>query len=343
MGYELRTQVVEPKRHTYSHLIERFGDKPASRYQEASFDIQPVENFHYRPTWDQTHALYDPDYTALRLTDPYSYTDPRQYYYTPYIANSAVRYDSFADTLKYIEERRLLDRLPEGWQLALTGFIVPLRHYESGAQLISVNASRFAWGTTVEQPASFAGFDRIGNAQLLSLIGLSISGGAGDTLTEAKKNWLHSGPLQPLRRLVEELLVEPDWAVSLVALDIVDAQVYQTLYTHLDDRALFRGAMAYSLLARHFSSWYANHHTWLVALIKAWTGDPTHGESNRKVLADIADRWYPAACDAMRSITHGVAEQAGSVTVVAAADRAAAESAAELTKAGITLTTGAGA
>ena len=70
MGYELRTQVVEPKRHTFSHLIERFGDKPASRYQEASFDIQPTENFHYRPTWDQTHALYDPDYTvgALPLT-----------------------------------------------------------------------------------------------------------------------------------------------------------------------------------------------------------------------------------------------------------------------------------
>ncbi|HKN89590.1 MAG TPA: phenol 2-monooxygenase, partial [Acidimicrobiia bacterium] len=107
------------------------------------------------------------------------------------------------------------------------------------------------------------------------------------------------------------------------------------------DRALFRGAMAYSLLARHFSNWYANHHQWLVALIKAWTGDATHGDSNRKVLADIADRWYPAACDAMRSITHGVAEQAGSVTVVAAADRAAAESAAELAKVGITLTKGA--
>ena len=28
MGYELRTQVVEPKRHTFTHLIERFGDTP---------------------------------------------------------------------------------------------------------------------------------------------------------------------------------------------------------------------------------------------------------------------------------------------------------------------------
>ena len=36
----------------------------------------------------------------------------------------------------------ILIYLPEGWQLALTDFVVPLRHYESGAQLISVNATK---------------------------------------------------------------------------------------------------------------------------------------------------------------------------------------------------------
>jgi phenol hydroxylase P1 protein len=195
----------------------------------------------------------------------------------------------------------------------------------------------------VEQPACFAALDRIGNAQLLSLIGLSISGGAGDTLTEAKKNWLYSAPLQGVRRLVEELLVERDWAVGIVALDLVDAQLYQTLYTHLDDRALHRGAGAYSLLARHFHDWYGNHKKWLTALLKAWATDPTHGESNRTVLSTIADRWYPPACEAVRSIAEGVAQEAGSVTVVAAADRAAAESAAELAKVGINFTKGASA
>ena len=29
--------------------------------------------------------IYDPDYSALKLTDPYSYTDPRQFYYAPYV------------------------------------------------------------------------------------------------------------------------------------------------------------------------------------------------------------------------------------------------------------------
>ena len=86
MAYELRTNVVEPERNTFSYLVERFGDRPATRYQEASFNVQPKENFHYRPTWDPDREMYDPDYSALKLTDPYSYTDPRQYYYTPYVA-----------------------------------------------------------------------------------------------------------------------------------------------------------------------------------------------------------------------------------------------------------------
>ena len=337
MGYELRTNVVDPHRNTFSHLTERFGDRPATRYQEASFGVQPKENFHYRPTWDAERELYDPAYTALRLTDPYSYTDPRQYYYTPYVANAADRYESFGQTLKYIEDRRLLDKLPENWQIVCTGFVVPLRHYESGAQLVSSNAARFAYGTTVAQPIAFAGMDRIGNAQLHSLIGLAMDGGGGHALDEAKKNWLYAPQLQGLRRLVEELLVESDWAAGLVGLDIADQMLYPVLFDHLDDRALFRGATAYSLLARHFDDWFAGHRKWLDALYKAWVKDAQHGEANAKTLAGFADRWYPRAEAAVHQFADGVAESAGSETIRSAMARGAAEVAARLRKAGIPL------
>jgi phenol/toluene 2-monooxygenase (NADH) P1/A1 len=343
VAYELRTNVIEPERNTFSYLVERFGDRLATRYQEASFNVQPMENFHYRPTWDADHELYDPDYTALKLTDPYGYTDPRQYYYTPYVASAAARYESFGQTLKYVEDRRLLDKLPEAWHTVLTGFVLPLRHYESGAQLISINASRFAYGTTVEQPACFAAFDRIGNAQLLSLVGLALAGGAADTLSEAKKNWLYAAPVQGLRKLVEELLVEPDWAVGLIGLDLADQQLYPTLFEHLDERALFRNALAYSLFARHFNDWYRNERKWLTALLKAWTSDPQHAESNRKVLGEITNRWYPQVSAAVHSFAKGLADSAGSVTIVSACERSAAESAAALAKFGIDVPTPQGA
>jgi len=302
MGYELRTMVVEPKRQTFDPLVARFGDRPATRYQEGSFDVQATEHFHYRPTWDPAHELYDVDYSALKLTDNYRYADPRQYYYATYVTDAAARYEAFAQTLAYVEDRRLLDRLPEGWRRVLTGAVIPLRHYEQGAQLISSQAARFSYGTTISQAATYAAFDRIGNAQLYSLVGLALAGGGSDALSEAKENWLSAPSLQPLRRIVEELLVEKDWASGLVALDLVDARLYPLLFTELDERALADGAMAYSLIARHLSDWYGSQQKWLAPLLEAWTTDPTYAEANQKVLADIEDRWQGRATDAVRAV-----------------------------------------
>ena len=65
MQIDLRTVAIKPLRHTFDHLVERFGDKPASRYQEGTFDVQPSDNLHYRPTWDPEHELYDPARTPV--------------------------------------------------------------------------------------------------------------------------------------------------------------------------------------------------------------------------------------------------------------------------------------
>ena len=46
MTIEIKTATLEPVRNTYEHTRRRFGDKPASRYQEASYDIAPENNFH---------------------------------------------------------------------------------------------------------------------------------------------------------------------------------------------------------------------------------------------------------------------------------------------------------
>jgi hypothetical protein len=72
-------------------------------------------------------------------------------------------------------------------------------------------------------------------------------------------------------------------------------------------------------------------------LVKAWIKDTGHGEANAKVLAGYVDRWYPQAVAVAREFAAGLAESAGSTTVLAATDRGAAEVAARLRKAGIPL------
>ncbi|HJP72758.1 MAG TPA: phenol 2-monooxygenase [Pseudonocardiaceae bacterium] len=302
MQYELRYQVIEPKRNSYQNVIDRFGDQPATRYQEATLDVEPRENFHYRPTWARDRELYDPRYSVLRLSDPYAYTDPRNFYYTPYVTSRAALHDDFGRTLAYLEDRELLVRLPEAWRGVLGSVVIPLRHYESAAQLVSVGGARFAYGTSLEQCCTFAAFDRIGNAQMLSRVGIALGAGTGDVLTTAKREWLDAGHLQPMRRLVEEIMVVEDWAEGLLAIDHIDALLYPLVYAGLDEPALLGGAGAYSLFAQHLSGWFADQRKWLDALVSAWRGDPEHGAANTEHLTRIAETWQPRAAHAVDAL-----------------------------------------
>lgn len=302
MQYELRHQVIPAKRQTYQNVIDRLGDKPASRYLEATLDVQPRENFHYRPTWMPDRELYDERFSALRLTDSYRFTDPRQYFYTTYVTTRSGLHNDFGKTLSYLEERDLLAKLPPDWHAAISSIVVPLRHYECGAQLVSVAGARFADGTSIEQCCSFAAFDRIGNAQMLSRVGIALGGGTRDRLDAAKQAWVGGEHLQPLRRLVEEIMVLRDWAEGLLAIDLIDSLMYPLLYRGLDEAALRGGAGAYSLVAQHFSSWFTDQRKWIDALVTAWAADPEHGATNRDILGRIVATWAERAREAVAAL-----------------------------------------
>ncbi len=289
MQFELRTQVIEPERKTFQHLIDRYGDRPASRYEEGTIDLQAVTNYHFRPLWGPETDIYSPDYSVLKLADPYTYTDPRQFYYAPYVTSRADLHEAFANTLTYLEKRGMWDRLPEEWRSVVGEVVLPMRHYEAAAQMVSSNAARFGWGTTVTQCAAYAAFDRVGNAQMLSRAGIAFGGGTAQSLADAKQVWLDDVALQPLRRLVEENLVQRDWGLGMVTLDVTDLLLYGLLYNHLDNAALNAGAASYSLVAQHLTTWFADQRRWLDALYKAWVADPTYGEANLAALRSAVE------------------------------------------------------
>jgi len=85
MQIDIKTSTVQQVRQTFSHVARRLGaDKPASRYQEATLELQPEVNFHYRPLWEPEFEIYDKGRTAIVMSDWYAFKDPRQYYYGTY-------------------------------------------------------------------------------------------------------------------------------------------------------------------------------------------------------------------------------------------------------------------
>lgn len=311
MQFELRTQVIEPQRKTFQHLVDRYGDRPASRYEEGTIDLQATANYHFRPLWGPELDIYSPDYSLLKLTDAYAYTDPRQFYYAPYVTSRADLHESFATTLTYLEKRGMFERLPATWHSLFAEVVLPMRHYEAAAQMISSHAARFGWGTTITQCAAYAAFDRVGNAQLLSRAGISFAGGTADTLAAAKQLWIEDPSLQPLRRFAEETLVERDWGLAMVRLDVADQLLFQLLYTHLDDAAIGAGAGAYSLVAQHLSGWFTDQRRWLDALYKAWVADPDHGADNLATLRSTVTGALADAAAALQPLADKADELVG--------------------------------
>jgi phenol hydroxylase P1 protein len=297
--YELRQQVIEPVRQTFTPLVKRYGERPATRYEEGSVGIQSTEHFHYRPLWDPQHDIYDADYSALKLSDPDAYTDPRQFYYTPYVVSRAALHEGFGRNLSYVVDRGLLTKMPKHWQGLVTKTVLPLRYYESGAQLINVEGGRFAYGTTIEQVFTYASFDRIGNAQIISRIGIALGENSDAVLATSKPAWLDSSGLQGLRRLIEELLAEPDWGLSNFGLDLCDRLIFPLLTAHLDEAALLGGAGAYSLLIQQLGVWWTDQRKWFNPLISAWVNDPEYGTANVEALQATVVKRLPQATAAV--------------------------------------------
>ena len=77
MNIDLQAREITPLRNTFARVAVYHGDKVASRYQEATLGVQPMANFHYRPTWEPEFELFDTGRTAVKLADWYVLRDSR--------------------------------------------------------------------------------------------------------------------------------------------------------------------------------------------------------------------------------------------------------------------------
>ena len=106
MTIDLQAREIQPLRHTYAHVAQYIGgDKHATRYQEATLGAQPSANFHYRPSWDPDHEIFDTGRTAVKLADWYVLRDPRQFYYASWTMTRARQQDAMESNYQFVEQR----------------------------------------------------------------------------------------------------------------------------------------------------------------------------------------------------------------------------------------------
>ena len=135
MQIDLRTVTIKPLRQTFDHIARRFGDKPASRYQEGTYDIQQTDIFHYRPMWEPDKVLFDKTRTCIEMKDWYALKDPRQYYYGAYTIARARQQEAAESSFDMIEERGLAALVPAELKQIALDILVPMRHMEWGGNM----------------------------------------------------------------------------------------------------------------------------------------------------------------------------------------------------------------
>lgn len=290
MSLNIAAKEVKPLRVNFAYTARRVGEnKPASRYQEAVYDIQPTCNFHYPPTWEPNKQLFDTSRTAIVMQDWYSFTDPRQYYYTSYVTTRAKQQEVVESNFELIEKRNLLQAVSAAVQDKVRQVLIPLRHMEYGANMNNQDICDRGYGTTITSVASFNGFDRVGMAQYLSRIALLLDGNEETTLKAAKDAWLHSPAWQPLRHAMEDTFVLDDWFEIMVAQNIVmDGLLYPLIYERFIPSLTAQGGGAFLMLTQFMNEWYEETVRWTNALIKVTA---TESSANAALLTQWTSAW----------------------------------------------------
>lgn len=311
MQIDLRTVSIKPLRHTYSHIARRFGDKPASRYQEATYDVQLTHNFHYRPTWDPDHTIFDPTRTALQMADWYAFRDPRQYYYGTYTAARARQQETAEANFDFVETRGLARLLPEDVKALALELLLPLRHVAWGGNMNNAAICAYGYGTAITQPCIYQSMDHLGIAQYLTRIGLMLA--EPEVLDTAKRQWLEDPKWQELRRYVEDTFVLSDWFELFVAQNFVlDGLLYALVYDAIvDDLMSSRGGTAIAMLTAFMTEWSAETAKWAEAQIKVAAAE---SEANRELVSGWTRHWRDRGVAALTPLAqHALGERAADV------------------------------
>jgi phenol/toluene 2-monooxygenase (NADH) P1/A1 len=309
MNIDLQAREIKPLRNTYAQVAKYAGDdKPASRYQEATFGAQPMTNFHYRPTWDPAHEIFDASRSKVVLADWYVLKDPRQYYYASWTMARARQQDAMEANFQFVESRGMVAKIPDALRQKAVQVLMPLRHAAWGANMNNASVCAYGFGTAFTAPAMFHAMDNLGIAQYLTRLGLVLDDPS--VLDEGKAAWLDDPHWQVLRRCVEDTLVLKDPFELFVAQNLaLDGLLYPLIYgSFVDDHVALQGGTAVAMLTAFMPEWHEESARWIDAVVKTAAAE---SEANRLLIGGWVNAWIERARAALDPVARFALGDAG--------------------------------
>ena len=282
---------------TYSHLAGarrlptdyEIGSTRLLWYVERGFEVQtPLAE------WYRRHQRESP----LRLPDWERFCDPRNTTYALYTQLQS-RQETFLDgLLRSIEERGYDYQLSQGAVRLLNRLLAPLRFPLHGLQLCAAYLGQMAPSGRITVAAALQSADELRRVQRIAHRTALLRRAHPYVGDAAARAWQDDDLWQPLRRLIEQLLVTWDWGECFTALNLCVKPLFDELFLVALARVArgvgdeLCGELCGSLAAD--GRW---HSDWSAALARTAIDGR---EQNRAVLRRWAEDWSARACAAFQ-------------------------------------------
>jgi toluene monooxygenase system protein E len=274
---------------TYWHLQTR-GRVPSSYEVETTRLLYHSGRGFEVPT--PGGAWYERHQTGSRLKATFArFSDPRQTTYASYVRIQHEQ-EAFVDELLRSAVQGDYDGGLDGeWRNVLGRLLPVLRFPCHGLHMLAAYLGHMAPEGRVVVAFAFAAGDELRRIQRLAYRSRQLQDLDADLGARARAEWQAHPAWQPLRELIERLLVTYDFGESLVAASLVLAPAFDALFMHeLAKIATMRGDRLLAQLwfsLEHDCRWHRAFTRELITVAR------TEDEQNGAVIEEWARSWWP--------------------------------------------------
>lgn len=287
---------------TYSHLshLLELGRTP-SAYEIATTKLlyYPSRGFEVKVPLGAWYERYQQG-SPLTCSDWDRFYDPRETTYTRYVEIQKERevvVDRFLSSMDAPDYDRSLS---ENWISVLARLLAPARYACHGLQMIAAYAGSMAPSGRLVIALALQAADEMRRIERFAYRMRQLKethAGFGD---DSRTVWQHDPSWQPLRRLIEELLVTYDFGEAFVALNLVTKPRFDEFFnvrfaafaqTHGDN-----GLAGILCSLDEDSAWHGDYSRALVELLVR------DAPANQDVIDRWTDRWAPRATTAIAAL-----------------------------------------
>jgi len=297
------------QRRTYWHL-EALKRKPTD-YEIATSNLlyHPERGFEVKVPAEDWYRKYQKG-SPLILTKGEQFSDPRETTYTKYTAIQKDKEIYVDGLLRSMDETAYDKSLPPAWVHSLSRVLSPLRYPVHGLQMLAAYVGQMAPSGRIAVAALFQAGDEIRRVQRLAYRLRQLQETHPAFGQEGKEAWQRDPLWQPMRELIEKLLVTFDWGEAFVALNLVLKPMFDELFmVHYGELANRSGDPVLGKIFLSLNEDCRWHRDWSRALVQTALEESAQ---NQEVIRGWIRKWHAQVTQAVAAFgaVFGVLENA---------------------------------